>query len=139
MYKKACPTFTSLFGSVHNLYVYFKMKTKSFQSLIDTLRCMFNSDQVDIDQVQSLMRSYESDPSEWIKYTYCNPHRLDRSLCNVCQRINIFLNRYTRNLIDIGNGKYNLMILCWPPGSVSSIHDHSDAHCVMRVSDARTK
>jgi cysteine dioxygenase len=59
--------------------------------------------------------------------------------------------RYTRNLVDIGNGKYNLMILCWGPGmgsrwrgedgiemdskvfSFSSIHDHTDAHCFVKV------
>ncbi|KAH6931670.1 hypothetical protein HPB50_026707 [Hyalomma asiaticum] len=41
--------------------------------------------------------------------------------------------RYTRNLVDEGNGKFNLMILCWSEGQGSSIHDHADSHCFMKV------
>lgn len=44
-----------------------------------------------------------------------------------------FLGRYTRNLVDAGNGKFNLMILCWGEGQGSSIHDHADAHCFMKM------
>lgn len=44
-----------------------------------------------------------------------------------------FLNRYTRNLVDNGNGKYNLMLLCWGEGHGSSIHDHADSHCFMKM------
>ncbi|KAL1474977.1 hypothetical protein MTO96_003594, partial [Rhipicephalus appendiculatus] len=40
---------------------------------------------------------------------------------------------YTRNLVDEGNGKFNLMILCWSEGQGSSIHDHADSHCFMKV------
>jgi cysteine dioxygenase len=29
--------------------------------------------------------------------------------------------KYTRNLVDDGNGKYNLMVLCWPAGKLSLI------------------
>ncbi|CAN7980751.1 unnamed protein product, partial [Ixodes pacificus] len=41
--------------------------------------------------------------------------------------------RYTRNLVDEGNGKFNLMILCWSENQGSSIHDHANAHCFMKV------
>lgn len=41
--------------------------------------------------------------------------------------------RYTRNLVDAGNGKFNLMILCWGEGHGSAIHDHADAHCFMKM------
>ena len=41
--------------------------------------------------------------------------------------------RYTRNLVDDGNGKFNLMVLCWPKGSKSPIHDHSNSHCLLKV------
>ncbi len=41
--------------------------------------------------------------------------------------------RYTRNLVDTGNGKYNLMILCWGPSMASCVHDHSDAHCFVKI------
>lgn len=40
---------------------------------------------------------------------------------------------YTRNLVDRGNGEYNLLVLCWPPGASSSIHDHPGAHCIVRL------
>jgi len=41
--------------------------------------------------------------------------------------------RYTRNLVDAGNGKFNLMILCWNEAQSSAIHDHGDAHCFLKV------
>lgn len=54
--------------------------------------------------------------------------------------------------MDVGNGKYNLMILCWGPGMASryvnwdlssynihftkfSVHDHTDAHCFVKILD----
>jgi len=40
---------------------------------------------------------------------------------------------YTRNLVDDGNGHFNLILLCWLPGQISSIHDHAGSHCIMRV------
>jgi cysteine dioxygenase len=46
----------------------------------------------------------------------------------------IFLSiRYTRNLVDEGNGKFNLILLCWGEGHGTAIHDHADAHCFMKV------
>lgn len=35
--------------------------------------------------------------------------------------------------MDAGNGKFNLMILCWGPGHGSAIHDHADSHCFMKI------
>lgn len=35
--------------------------------------------------------------------------------------------------MDEGNGKFNLMILCWGEGHGSSIHDHANAHCFMKI------
>lgn len=43
--------------------------------------------------------------------------------------------RYTRNLIDKGNGKYNLILLCWGESQGSSIHDHSNSHCFVKMLD----
>lgn len=48
-------------------------------------------------------------------------------------RFLFYLKRYTRNLVDAGNDKFNLMILCWNEGQSSTIHDHSDSHCFMKV------
>ncbi|XP_010015197.1 PREDICTED: cysteine dioxygenase type 1 [Nestor notabilis] len=47
--------------------------------------------------------------------------------------------RYTRNLVDSGNGKFNLMILCWGEGHGSSIHDHTDSHCFMKILQGNLK
>ena len=39
-----------------------------------------------------------------------------------------------RNLVDRGDdGNYNLMLLCWPKGIKSTIHDHSGSHCLMKI------
>lgn len=38
-------------------------------------------------------------------------------------------------MIDEGNGKYNLLLLCWAESQGSSIHDHNDAHCFMKCLD----
>ena len=48
-----------------------------------------------------------------------------------------FLSRYTRNLVDEGNGKFNLMALCWGEGQGSSIHDHTNSHCFVKVLDGQ--
>lgn len=37
--------------------------------------------------------------------------------------------------MDAGNDKFNLMILCWGEGHGSSVHDHADAHCFMKMLD----
>jgi cysteine dioxygenase len=44
-----------------------------------------------------------------------------------------FFIRYTRNLVDAGNDRFNLMILCWNEGQSSAIHDHADSHCFLKV------
>lgn len=59
-------------------------------------------------------------------------------MCNTGLTVYIVLTnkdmfRYTRNLVDAGNGKFNLMVLCWGEGHGSSIHDHANAHCFMKI------
>jgi len=75
-----------------------------------------DSDDVDPINIQRLMECYESNAMEWNKYALGDPSR-----------------KYTRNLVDEGNGKSNLLILVWTPGKGSAIHDHANAHCVMKV------
>ncbi|KAL2719594.1 cysteine dioxygenase type 1 [Vespula squamosa] len=90
-------------------------KVSTLRELIDALHDAFKTNHVDIDHVQDLMESYKSNPLEWKKYA-----KFDRY-------------RYTRNLVDEGNGRFNLMVLCWGEGHGSAIHDHANAHCVMKV------
>ncbi|XP_071867410.1 cysteine dioxygenase type 1 [Bombus fervidus] len=87
----------------------------TLRELIDGLHEAFETDYVNIDRVQYLMASYRSNSAEWKKYA-----KFDRY-------------RYTRNLVDEGNGRFNLMILCWGEGHGSAIHDHANAHCVMKI------
>ena len=45
--------------------------------------------------------------------------------------------RYTRNLLDGGNGKYNVIILCWSEGQGSAIHAHANSNCFVKVLDGQ--
>ncbi|KAG0328803.1 hypothetical protein BGZ99_004467 [Dissophora globulifera] len=76
---------------------------------------------VDVDRVQALMSNYISNEDDWKEYALFDN------------------NRYTRNLVDDGNGKFNLMILAWPENVGSAIHDHSGAHCIMKILDGELK
>ncbi|KAF7957455.1 hypothetical protein EAE96_003037 [Botrytis aclada] len=71
---------------------------------------------VDVQQLRTLMERYISNKDEWQKYAFADLSR-----------------GYTRNLVDEGNGKSNLLILVWSPGKGSPLHDHADAHCLMKV------
>ncbi|XP_038258718.1 cysteine dioxygenase type 1 [Dermochelys coriacea] len=96
-------------------------KAQTLQELIQILHHLFSSDKVSVEEVQALMESYESNPVEWMKYAQFDQYR------------------YTRNLVDKGNGKFNLMILCWGEGHGSSIHDHTDSHCFMKILQGNLK
>lgn len=87
----------------------------SLEELIQELHRVFSSNRVNVEYVHALMSAYKSKRSEWKKFAKFDRHR------------------YTRNLVDEGNGKFNLMVLCWNESQESSIHDHADAHCFMKV------
>ncbi|KAJ3266198.1 Cysteine dioxygenase [Chytriomyces hyalinus] len=70
---------------------------------------------IDVERIKSLMESYTSDCNDWTQFSHFDE------------------GRYTRNLVDAGNGKFNLMILCWPANVKSPIHDHAGSHCLMKV------
>ncbi|KAJ8401624.1 hypothetical protein AAFF_G00379410 [Aldrovandia affinis] len=97
------------------------MKPHTLDDLVKVLNQIFASDYVNVEEVQNIMEAYESKPQEWAKFA-----KFDQF-------------RYTRNLVDVGNGKYNLMILCWGEGHGSSIHDHTDSHCFMKMLQGHLK
>ena len=41
--------------------------------------------------------------------------------------------------MDLGNGKFNLLVVCWNTSQGSAIHDHANAHCFMKVLDGRAQ
>ncbi|XP_060700535.1 cysteine dioxygenase type 1-like [Hemiscyllium ocellatum] len=98
-----------------------KVKSASLADLIRALHQIFENDKIDVDEVRDMLESYKSDPSEWLKYAKFDKYR------------------YTRNLVDEGNGKFNLMILCWGEGHGSSIHDHADSHCFLKLLQGQLK
>ncbi|GMS85744.1 hypothetical protein PENTCL1PPCAC_7919, partial [Pristionchus entomophagus] len=91
--------------------------TMNLAGLISRVREIFANDKVDVDEVRRAMESYKSNPADWRHFAQFDP------------------NKYTRNLVDTGNGKYNLMLLCWGPSMASAIHDHTDAHCFVKILD----
>ncbi len=86
----------------------------SLKELIDLLYQAFATDEVNIDYVRTIMNNYKGNRKEWLPFIKFQP------------------NKYTRNLVDAGNGKFNLMILCWAESQGSSIHDHTNSHCFMK-------
>lgn len=94
---------------------------KNLDELIEELHKVFDSDHVNVEYVTELMASYKSNPKDWKKFAIFDLHR------------------YTRNLVDAGNGKFNLMVLCWNTSQGSAIHDHANAHCFMKVLDGHSQ
>jgi cysteine dioxygenase len=84
----------------------------SFDTLVERLReklgpCSgISDDDVDPEELQSLMREYVSNETEWERFVFKAPGK-----------------SYTRNLVDKGNGKCNLLILVWSPGKASPVHE----------------
>ena len=91
----------------------------SLNELIDLLYQAFETNDVNIDYVHTIMSNYKGNMKEWAPFVKFQP------------------NKYTRNLVDAGNGKFNLMILCWAESQGSSIHNHMNSHCFMKCIDGQ--
>ena len=119
----------------------------TFELLVDDSRSVLgassglDSSDVDVQDLTHLMERYASNSEEWAPYYWPD----DKVA-------------YTRNLVDEGNGKANLvsliagrsesesrrwvsllttacaqLVLVWSPGQASHIHDHGNAHCLMKI------
>lgn len=100
-------------------------------------------------RLQHVMRSYRSSEEHWTRYAYlptedgdCRPFdERDTEAAAAAssqapgwkERMVCHTGGYTRNLVDAGNGLYNVLVLCWPSGSGSKIHDHPGSHCIVRT------
>ncbi|KAJ5561215.1 hypothetical protein N7535_009412 [Penicillium sp. DV-2018c] len=71
---------------------------------------------VDNEYLISLAQKYVSDPNDWARYFYNDTSK-----------------NYTRNAIENINHKANILLLVWNPGKGSPIHDHANAHCIMKI------
>ncbi|CAG7835243.1 unnamed protein product [Allacma fusca] len=87
----------------------------TLEHLIRRLYQVFESDYINIEYVTRLMEAYKSNTEDWGKFA-----KFDQF-------------RYTKNLIDEGNGKFDLILVCWKGGQKSPIHDHADSHCFMKT------
>ncbi|XP_025242809.1 cysteine dioxygenase type 1 isoform X1 [Theropithecus gelada] len=116
------------------------LKPRTLADLIRILHRLFAGDEVNVEEVQAIMEAYESDPTEWATYAKFDQYSYGRGL----QFVVVGGGGggwlwYTRNLVDQGNGKFNLMILCWGEGHGSSIHDHTNSHCFLKMLQGNLK
>lgn len=88
-----------------------------FNHLLDSItRSLTHAQTANVPLLTALLRGYLSDSREWSKYAIANPSK-----------------QYTRNLVRQVPGLFNLLLLVWTPGQKSPVHDHADAHCLMKV------
>jgi cysteine dioxygenase len=97
-----------------NKTAHLSTQPNSLNELIELIYQAFATNEVDVDYVNTIMTNYKGNIKEWAPYMKFQP------------------NKYTRNLVDAGNGKFNVMILCWAESQGSSIHSHSNSHCFMK-------
>lgn len=94
----------------------------SFDDLVDEIKTILgpssgiDSSEVEVDDLKRTMQKYSSIEEEWTHFAFADYSR-----------------NYTRNFVDHGNGKANLLVLVWSPGKGSLIHDHAGAHCIMKA------
>jgi cysteine dioxygenase len=93
------------------------LSSSPFNHLLDSIaRSLAHTRSANLPHLTSLLRAYASNPLEWSKYAHANPSK-----------------QYTRNLVRQVPGLFNLLLLVWTPGMKSPVHDHADAHCLMKV------
>ncbi|KAM0328079.1 hypothetical protein ACHAQA_005482 [Verticillium albo-atrum] len=113
-----------IINQIHSAFGYGASKADSnkFDRLVQALKTALgpssglDSDDIDVDYLAALMRDYVSSEEDWARFAFADASR-----------------GYTRNLVDDGNGKSNLLVLVWSPGKGSPIHDHGNAHCLMKI------
>ena len=66
---------------------------KDIDDLCKDLHMVFSADHINVDYVKKLLENYKSNPEDWEKFALYDP------------------NTYTRNLIEKGNGKFNIIVL----------------------------
>lgn len=95
----------------------------NFDRLVEDIRTILgpssgiNSADVDVEDLMKAMKEYDScTEHEWEKYALNDPTR-----------------NYTRNGVDDINHKANLLVLVWNPLKGSLVHDHANAHCIVKI------
>ncbi|ELT93169.1 hypothetical protein CAPTEDRAFT_77126, partial [Capitella teleta] len=91
------------------------IKSTSLHDLQWKLRDAFEKEKVDMEFVKALLGRYKSKQEEWEKYVTMHP------------------DYYTRNLVDAGNGAYNLTVLCLGAGQGIAIHNHPLSNSFVKI------
>ncbi|NXD73509.1 CDO1 dioxygenase, partial [Eolophus roseicapillus] len=89
-------------------------KAQSLEELIRILHRLFAEDKICVEEVQALMESYESNPEEWLQYAQFDQYR------------------YKPPRSRKPPFGYSFHIY-------SSIHDHTDSHCFMKILQGNLK
>lgn len=118
--KKQCCLLTKRYSTSVQ---YSLFNDNSFQNLVQdlttTLKDAPKQKTANVREVLNLLRFYESmenKENQWNKFAI-----RDKSV------------NYTRNMVtDIGNHS-KLLVLVWEPGKQSTIHDHPNTHCFMKI------
>eukprot|EP00116_Pleurobrachia_bachei_P013052 sb/3473314/ len=79
------------------------------------LREEFATDKWTTKAVGAILENYDHHNGEWKKHCQFNDHG------------------YYRVVIDQGNDRYNLVIVCWNTGQGTPIHDHPASECMFKV------
>jgi len=89
----------------------------NLDKIVEGLNKFFAEDKesVNIEDVKEFLEKHRLKPADWEKFATWDKYR------------------YTRNLMNVGNGNFNLILMCWPEGTASPIHDHADSHCFLTV------
>lgn len=105
---------TSTDGSDH--------ESTPFEELIDDIKRILgpssgiNTADVDTASLMGTLKQYVSKRSDWQHFAF-----EDNTIA------------YTRNGVDTINSKANLLVLVWTPGKGSAVHDHANAHCIVKI------
>ncbi|KAK6725444.1 hypothetical protein RB195_004024 [Necator americanus] len=91
------------------------------EPLTAEIRSLFRDQHVNIEDVEKALLSYKSNQQDWSSFALFDERN------------------YTRNLVDTGNGKYNMIVLCWGPGMCTNIHDHSGSYCFVKMLEGQLK
>lgn len=89
----------------------------SLAEVMMNLREEFSTDKWNRDTVRDILSRYDQNCGDWKQYERYDDHK------------------YVRVLIDAGNEKYNLVILCWNVGQGTPVHDHPASECMFKVCD----
>lgn len=84
-------------------------------SLLESLRKCLSTEEINKSEVIELLSAYRSKEEDWLPYVFFDEE---------C---------YTKNLVDTGNGKYNLIVAAWNPAQGTSIHDHAKSRCFVKI------